>query len=292
MDCFLEEANEQLDAIETVLNSFDQEGGLGGLKERVFIPLHTLKAGSSLAGLDVLSDLVHLGESQLCELYSQDLMTARDAADSLRDICVQIRLALEKVESGHTCSERLRNRLRLYVQDLGSRMGKQVELGLEQMDDRVLVHLHHSFLGSLAHLLRNAMCHGIETPPQRRQEGKVGVGSVSIRTHRQGANVLIEVADDGRGIDGDAIVGHAIRQGILSAEEAALLQENEKIDLVWRAGFSTGLEVTSLCGRGFGLDAVRASVEKYGGRVQMASQRSRGTTVRLQIPLSAIDLPA
>ena len=183
-------------------------------------------------------------------------------------------------------------RLPRLVRDLSSKLGKQVELelvGQETELDRTVV----DALGDpLVHLVRNALDHGFETPDERRAAGKPATGTLSISARHSGGNVVISVADDGRGVDPAVVAATAVRRGLLTAEQADSLDPARAIDLLFAPGFSTRDTASDVSGRGVGMDAVRATVRAVGGEVWLTSEPGRGTTAQLRLPLTLAIMPA
>jgi two-component system chemotaxis sensor kinase CheA len=138
----------------------------------------------------------------------------------------------------------------------------------------------------LVHLVRNAVDHGIESPGQRRLAGKPEIATISIEASRIGDRFLIEVTDDGRGIDPAVVRRKASEKRLVPADELAALADEQVVDLVFAPGFSTAAEVSDISGRGIGMDVVRTVVEQIGGRVSLASWIGTGTTVRLDLPMT------
>jgi two-component system, chemotaxis family, sensor kinase CheA len=183
-------------------------------------------------------------------------------------------------------------RLPRLVRDLSSKLGKQVELelvGQETELDRTVV----DALGDpLVHLVRNALDHGFETPDERRAAGKPATGTLRISARHSGGNVVISVADDGRGVDPAVVAATAVRRGLLTAEQADSLEPARAIDLLFAPGFSTRDAASDVSGRGVGMDAVRATVRAVGGEVWLTSEPGRGTTAQLRLPLTLAIVPA
>ena len=123
--------------------------------------------------------------------------------------------------------------------------------------------------------MRNALDHGIETPEQRRAVGKSETASITLAASRRGDRFIVEVIDDGRGIEPDAIRRKAREKSLLSADELAALSDDQVIELIFSAGFSTASEVSDISGRGVGMDVVRSSIERIGGRVSLIEPRRR-----------------
>jgi two-component system chemotaxis sensor kinase CheA len=138
----------------------------------------------------------------------------------------------------------------------------------------------------LVHLVRNAVDHGIESAGQRRAAGKSETATISIEASRSGDRFLVEVSDDGRGIDPVMVRRKASEKRLLPADELAALIDGQVIDLIFAAGFSTAAVLSDISGRGIGMDVVRTAVEQIGGRVSLASQVGSGTAVRLDLPMT------
>jgi two-component system, chemotaxis family, sensor kinase CheA len=183
-------------------------------------------------------------------------------------------------------------RLPRLVRDLSAKLGKQVELELVGQDtelDRTVV----DALGDpLVHLVRNALDHGFETPAERKAAGKPAAGALRISARHSGGNVVISVADDGRGVDAAAVASTAVRRGLLTAEQAEGLDPARAIDLLFAPGFSTREAASDVSGRGVGMDAVRAKVREVGGEVWMTSEAGQGTIAQIRLPLTLAIMPA
>jgi two-component system chemotaxis sensor kinase CheA len=134
--------------------------------------------------------------------------------------------------------------------------------------------------------VRNAVDHGIESAEDRIAAGKAARGTIYLNAYHQGTQVVIEVRDDGRGIDLAQIREHAIKRGVLKAEDAQRLPENEVMNLIFEPGFSTAAEVTEVSGRGVGMDVVRTVMDRLKGTVHISSTKNRGTTIQLRAPLT------
>jgi two-component system chemotaxis sensor kinase CheA len=172
------------------------------------------------------------------------------------------------------------------VRDVARQCGKEVELsvrgGQTDLDKSIL----DAIAEPLTHLVRNAIGHGLETAEQRVQSGKRPQGTLRLAAYHQGNQVIVEVSDDGAGIDVEKVRQRALSQGLLNAEQAARLTESETLDLILQPGFSTADQVTELSGRGVGLDVVQSVLGRLKGSVQIETLRGRGTTFRLRLPLT------
>ncbi|HEY0414403.1 MAG TPA: chemotaxis protein CheA [Allosphingosinicella sp.] len=178
------------------------------------------------------------------------------------------------------------------VRDLAAETGKQVALevdGGEVELDREMVEMIRD---PLTHIVRNAIDHGLESPAERRKAGKAEAGTLCVSARQTGNQIVIEVADDGRGIDGEALLGRALAAGILTAERAARLDARQKTALIFEPGLSTSEQVTDLSGRGVGMDVVRANIERIGGLVDIDSRAGQGVRLVLRVPLTLTIIPA
>ena len=172
------------------------------------------------------------------------------------------------------------------VRDLSTKLGKHVELELVGQDtelDRTVV----DALGDpLVHLVRNALDHGLETPAEREAAGKPPAGTVRISARHAGGNVVITVADDGRGVDRHAVAAKAVRAGLIAPEQADAIDMARAIELLFAPGFSTRDQADDISGRGIGMDAVRAKVRELGGEVVLTSEPGAGATAQIRLPLT------
>jgi two-component system chemotaxis sensor kinase CheA len=171
------------------------------------------------------------------------------------------------------------------VRDMSQRLEKKVRLvthGETTESDKAVV---DRLFEPLLHLVRNALDHGIESPEQRRSAGKDEGATITMQASRVGDRLVVEVVDDGRGIDPAIVRRRARGRGIIADDELAALPDEQVIDLIFSAGFSTAAEVSDISGRGVGMDVVRATVERIGGRASVMSRLGVGTTVRLDLPM-------
>ncbi len=178
------------------------------------------------------------------------------------------------------------------VRDLAVQLGREVDLQMEGHDTELDRSLLEALKGPLTHLVRNALDHGIETPADRTAAGKSAQGRLLLRSFHESGQVVIEISDDGKGIDPDVIARVAIERGVITRDQAARMETREIVNLIFRPGFSTAAEVTNVSGRGVGMDVVRTNIERIGGTVDMQSQVGVGTTCRVRIPLTLAIIPA
>jgi len=178
------------------------------------------------------------------------------------------------------------------VRDLSQSLGRRVRLEVEGQDTELDKSLLEAIKDPLTHAVRNSLDHGIEPPDVRQAAGKNPEGMLKLRAAQEGSHVIIEVSDDGAGINVEKVRQKAIERGLITPERAAHLAERELLQLVFLPGFSTAAAVTNVSGRGVGMDVVRTNVEKIGGKVEIDSRTGKGTTLRLRIPLTLAIIPA
>ncbi|HET8923874.1 MAG TPA: chemotaxis protein CheA [Candidatus Acidoferrum sp.] len=182
--------------------------------------------------------------------------------------------------------EQLFRRFPRVVRDVAKQCGKDVALEVSGQNTDLDKGILDSLSEPLMHLVRNAVDHGIEPADERLVAGKPARGTVYLNAYHQGTQVVIEVRDDGQGIDPVALRTLAVEKGILKAEEAKRLTDQETLNLIFESGFSTASQVTEVSGRGIGMDVVRTVLDRLKGTVQVMSQKGRGTTVQLRAPLT------
>jgi two-component system chemotaxis sensor kinase CheA len=178
------------------------------------------------------------------------------------------------------------------VRDLSAELGKQVLVDIEGGDVELDREMIEMIRDPLTHIIRNAVDHGIEKPADRLKAGKREIGVLSVSARQSGNQILIDIHDDGRGIDGKRLVEKAISSGVVTKEEAATLSPRDQLALIFSAGLSTAAEVTAISGRGVGMDVVRSNVERIGGIVEVDSKLGEGTRMTLRVPLTLTIIPA
>jgi len=171
------------------------------------------------------------------------------------------------------------------VRDVSQKQGKAVELEMRGADTEVDKSVVESLANPLLHIIRNAVDHGIESVDERETAGKPPTGTVRLTAYHQGGEVVIEVRDDGRGIDPGMILAKARQKGLLDTDQD-LETEQEIYDLIFEPGFSTAAEVTDISGRGVGMDVVKRSIESVKGRITVTSRTGEGTCFSIRIPLT------
>ena len=182
--------------------------------------------------------------------------------------------------------ERVFNRFPRMVRDLSYELGKKIILNMYGQDTEVDRTVIDEIGDPLIHLIRNSIDHGIEMPQERLQKGKPEQGTINLRAYHEGNNVIIEVSDDGRGIDIEKVKAKAVEKGIYTAEQVNDLSKDKILDLLFRPGFSTSDKVTDISGRGVGLDVVKNKIESLNGSIEILSEINKGTKFIIKLPLT------
>jgi two-component system chemotaxis sensor kinase CheA len=178
------------------------------------------------------------------------------------------------------------------VRDVALGCGKQVNIEMEGKETELDKTIIEAIKDPLTHLVRNSVDHGIELPEDRVKVGKDSAGRLTLRAFHEGGQVIIEISDDGAGLNAERIRQKAIERGVITPEQAQRMVDREIFNLIFLPGFSTAQKVTNVSGRGVGMDVVKTNVEKIGGTVDLQSVLGKGTTVRVKIPLTLAIIPA
>ena len=182
--------------------------------------------------------------------------------------------------------EQLFRRFPRIVRDVARQCGREVELELSGQDTDLDKGILDAIAEPLTHLVRNAVSHGIEPAEERRSQGKASQGKIRLHACHQGNQVVVEISDDGRGIDAQKIRSKAIALGMATADEAARLSDAEALDFVFRPGFSTAEQVTEVSGRGVGMDVVQSVLQRLKATIHVETHVGQGTTFRMKLPLT------
>jgi two-component system chemotaxis sensor kinase CheA len=172
------------------------------------------------------------------------------------------------------------------IRDIGREKGKEIEFvvkgGETELDRKVLEEIKDP----LVHILRNAVDHGLEMPDDRERAGKPRTGTITVRAFQKGNSIVIQVEDDGGGIDVDKVTKKALREGLITSSELETMSEDEAMRLIFASGLSTSSIITDISGRGVGMDVVRKNIEKLHGHVEIESELGKGTELTLMLPLT------
>ncbi|AMO23862.1 chemotaxis protein CheA [Ramlibacter solisilvae] len=249
--------------------------------DEVDVPIASRETGHIRVATEKIDQLVNL----VGELVITEAMLARSVTESgLADLARHTRnlqeavLAIRMLPISHAFS-----RFPRLVHELSGRLGKEVDLKFEGESTELDRGLIEKISDPLTHLVRNAVDHGLEAPDIRTAEGKSATGTLLLAARQRGGNIVIEVSDDGRGLDRERILQQARRCGIAIAPDAP---DQEVWELVFAPGFSTAESVTELSGRGVGMDVVRRNIKALGGTIDLRSQAGEGTAVTVSVPLT------
>ena len=253
-------------------------------------------AGSDAAFIRVATEKIDLLVNLVGELVITEAMLAREGAaqgaitgaqagtSGLADLCRHTRNLQEAVLAIRMLPiSNVLARFPRMVRELSARLDKRVELNISGEGTELDRGLIEKISDPLTHLVRNAIDHGLETPQERIAAGKPPVGIVSLRASQRGGNIVIEVSDDGRGLDRERILERASQRGIRIAPDAP---DADVWQLVFEAGFSTAAEVTELSGRGVGMDVVKRNIQSLGGSIELLSAPGQGVKVTVSVPLT------
>ena len=249
-----------------------------------------------VARLDVLSNLVaelvidrtHLAqlESRLAEKHGGDELVSElnRTSTHIGRLTTELQEAINKARM--LPIDNVFKRFPRMVRDLAQKQGKEVELTIQGEDTELDRSVSEEIGDPLIHLLRNAVGHGIEPPEERVRAGKPPRGAVRLSAFRQENYIVLQVADDGRGIDPEMIRASAIRKGIIAEDAAARLSDRDAINLVFASGLSTAAKADDVSGRGVGMDIVRKNLEKLNGSISVDTAIGRGSTFTVKLPLT------
>jgi two-component system chemotaxis sensor kinase CheA len=249
-------------------------------------------SGSIRVSIEKIDELLNsVGELVITQSVLSQLAAAFEGrkADELRNALVQLERHMRSLQESVMRVRMLPissifNRFPRMIHDLGQQLGKKVELRMSgehtELDKTVLEKIGDP----LVHLIRNAVDHGIEMPEKRRAAGKVEHGTIELNVYHKGGNVIVEVSDDGGGLNRDRILAKARERGLVAPEEE--LSEEQVMNLIFAPGFSTAEKLSDVSGRGVGMDVVRRNINEIGGHVQIYSNVEHGSTVRIRLPLT------
>ena len=282
-----EEEKREEEKVEKALPSEGKKKITGGLKKTVRVDVERLDALMNLVG-ELVIDRARL------EDIIQRLRESKEVAH-LRNLLVDTtthigrvtnELQMEIMKARMLPLAEVFNRFPRMVRDLARNFGKEIDFIIEGEDTELDRSLIEEITDPLIHLLRNAVDHGIEPPAERVALGKPPRGRILLKAYQEENSVVILVQDDGRGIDVEKIRQKALALGLASQEELARMSDREAMEFIFYSGFSTNDKVTDVSGRGVGMDIVRRNIERVNGQVHVESERGKGTTFFLRLPLT------
>jgi two-component system chemotaxis sensor kinase CheA len=247
--------------------------------------------------VELLDHLMNLA-GELVLARNQILQTTKGIADvNFRAITQRLNLVTSELQEG-VMKTRMQpintvwSKFPRVVRDLSMTCKKQVRLEMHGKETELDKTLIEAIKDPLTHIVRNSIDHGIELPETRIAHGKAAEGCITMKASQEGGYVIIEIIDDGAGLNTDKIRDRALQRGLISRDKAESMSEAEIHRLIFAPGFSTADTITNLSGRGVGMDVVKSSVEKIGGHVDIVSRAGEGSSIRLKIPLTLAIIPA
>ncbi|WP_271408705.1 chemotaxis protein CheA [Pseudomonas sp. Q1-7] len=247
--------------------------------EQVFIKV---EAGKLDQLINLVGELVIAGAAASLSLRQGDTTAMAEANEGVTSLVERIRdasLSLRMVAIGEVFQ-----RFPRVVRDISKELGKDIELLVTGADTELDKSMVEKLADPLMHIVRNAMDHGIEPSEQRHAKGKPARGTLRLNAYHESGSIVIEVSDDGRGLDRERILAKAVEKGLVQPDQ--MLGDNEIFRLIFEPGFSTAAQVTNLSGRGVGMDVVRRNIEQLRGEVDVISEYGEGTRVRIRLPLT------
>lgn len=244
--------------------------------------------------LDALMNLAGelvLNRNQLLEMSSKDDDSVFAApVQQLNRITAELQSAIMKTRMQPVGSAW--GKLPRIVRDIARETGKKIELDMKGASTEMDRQLVQALQDPLTHMVRNSADHGIESTEMRRALGKPAVGKIVLNAYHEGGHVIVEIVDDGKGIDAAEVRRTAVERGLVRKDVADGLSDCQVLRFIFEPGFSTAASVTHLSGRGVGMDVVRSNIERVGGAVDLRSELGRGCTVRIRLPLTLAIVPS
>ena len=265
-----------------------QPTSFAGLSETLLrVDAERIDSVLNLVGeLIIAKSMMHQAINEFDKRYPKDPLKMRfsDAMAFQARIMNDLQKSVMKIRMVPV--EHLFRRFPRVVRDVAKSCGKEVNLVITGQDTDLDKSILDMLAEPLAHLVRNAVGHGIESPAERINDGKPAHGTVTLDAYHQGNEIVIEVTDDGRGIDRDKLIAKAVERGMLTPGDASVLGETEINNLIFHPGLSTADQVTAISGRGVGMDVVKTVLEKLKGSVTIRTTVGKGTTFFLKVPLT------
>lgn len=256
-------------------------------EQSIRVDLDRLDAVLNLAGELVLSRnrLVRLG-GKFSEWDSENHLVSQldEAISQLGLVTTDIQLAVMKMRMQPVA--KVFNRFPRMVRDLARQTGKEVELSISGEETELDKTVIEEIGDPLVHLVRNSIDHAMEDPQERVAAGKPRCGTIMLKAYQEGRHIVVSVSDDGKGIDHERIRISALEKGLISAEEAERMSVKDALNLIFIPGFSTAKQVSSISGRGVGMDVVKTNITKINGTISIDSEVGRGTTILFRLPLT------
>ncbi|NPA29167.1 MAG: hybrid sensor histidine kinase/response regulator [Epsilonproteobacteria bacterium] len=242
--------------------------------------------------MNLIGELV-LGKNRLLKIYDdveeryegeQFLEELNQVVSSISLVTTDLQIAVMKTRM--LPIGKVFNKFPRMVRDLARELHKEIELVISGEETELDKSIVEEIGDPLVHIIRNSCDHGIEPPEERVAAGKPPKGTVQLKAYNEGNHIIIEIVDDGRGMDPDVLKMKAVEKGVISEKEADQMSDKEAFMLIFKPGFSTAAKVTNVSGRGVGMDVVKSNIEKLNGIIEIESEKGKGTTLKLKIPLT------
>ncbi|PPB55290.1 hybrid sensor histidine kinase/response regulator [Campylobacter hyointestinalis] len=242
--------------------------------------------------MNLIGELV-LGKNRLLKIYDdveeryegeKFLEELNQVVSSLSLVTTDIQLAVMKTRMLPIA--KVFNKFPRMVRDLSRELGKQIDLEISGEETELDKSIVEEIGDPLVHIIRNSCDHGVEEPKDRIKAGKTEKGTIQLKAYNEGNHIVIEIVDDGKGIDPIAVKAKAVERGIITEREADAMSDKEAYALVFKPGFSMAKKVTNVSGRGVGMDVVKTNIDKLNGIIDIDSEPGRGTIIKLKIPLT------
>ncbi len=242
--------------------------------------------------MNLIGELV-LGKNRLLKIYDdveeryegeKFLEELNQVVSSVSIVTTDLQIAVMKTRMLPIA--KVFNKFPRMVRDLSRELGKHIELKISGEETELDKSIIEEIGDPLVHIIRNSCDHGIEDAETRLAMGKPEYGTIELKAYNEGNSIVIEVVDDGRGLDPDMLIQKSLEKGIITEREADNLTDKEAFALIFKPGFSTAAKVTNVSGRGVGMDVVKTNIEKLNGIIDIDSEKGKGTIIRLKIPLT------
>ncbi|EKK0586154.1 response regulator [Campylobacter upsaliensis] len=262
-------------------------GGGGGMDQTIRVEVKRLDHLMNLIG-----ELV-LGKNRLLKIYDdveeryegeKFLEELNQVVSQLSIITTDVQLAVMKTRMQPIA--KVFNKFPRVVRDLSRELGKQIELEITGEETELDKSIVEEIGDPIMHMIRNSCDHGVEDPATRKANGKPERGVVQLKAYNEGNHIVVEITDDGKGLDAAGLKMKALEKNLITEKEAEQMTEKEAFALIFKPGFSTAAKVTNVSGRGVGMDVVKTNIEKLNGVIEIDSELGKGSTFKLKIPLT------
>jgi two-component system chemotaxis sensor kinase CheA len=260
---------------------------VSAVEQTIRVDVHRLDNLMNLIGELVLS------KNRLIKIYNdvEERYEGEHFLDELNQVVSSISIVTTDLQIAVMKTRMLQigkvfNKFPRVIRDLSRELGKKVNLVIKGEETELDKSIIEEIGDPLMHMIRNSVDHGIEDPQVRVESGKTETGTVELKAYNEGNQIVVEITDDGNGMDPDVLKAKALEKGLISEKEADIMSDKEAFMLIFRAGFSTAAKVTNVSGRGVGMDVVKTNVEKLNGIIEIDSVLGKGSIFKIKIPLT------